>query len=104
MDLVKNHFCFNLLIKTLILKRFIMVLRQYTRVQVTYHDSAESCWIIINEKIYDVTPYIQQHPGGGELLLEYGGHDATSSFSNKPHSLEAMRDLSVLLCGVLIDN
>lgn len=73
----------------------------YTRRQVAQHCCLESCWIIVGDKIYDVTAYIQHHPGGRELLLEYGGYDATDIFLNKPHSDKAKNELETLLCGRL---
>ncbi|KAF5338853.1 hypothetical protein D9758_015577 [Tetrapyrgos nigripes] len=39
-----------------------------------------SCWIIINNHVYDVTVYLGQHPGGAAIILKYAGRDATLAF------------------------
>ncbi|KAL7619909.1 hypothetical protein AAE478_010456 [Parahypoxylon ruwenzoriense] len=48
-----------------------MVLRA---AEVSKHNSTSSCWIVVNAKVYDVTPYLDQHPGGAAVL------DATPEF------------------------
>ncbi|KAI2616820.1 hypothetical protein GGR54DRAFT_223360 [Hypoxylon sp. NC1633] len=44
------------------------------------HNTTSSCWIVIHGKVYDVTPYLDQHPGGAAILIKQGGRDATSEF------------------------
>jgi cytochrome b involved in lipid metabolism len=44
------------------------------------HNKKDDCWIAIDEIVYDVTTYLQKHPGGDELLINLGGQDATRSF------------------------
>lgn len=48
--------------------------------EVARHDSRESCWVIINGNAYDVTDFLDQHPGGPDVLLRYGGKDATEEY------------------------
>lgn len=48
---------------------------------VAKHKNAKSCWITMNGRIYDVTPFLKQHPGGAQMLLMYGGKDATTAFN-----------------------
>ena len=31
-------------------------------------------------KVYDVTPFMDDHPGGGEIMLSAAGKDATNDF------------------------
>lgn len=45
--------------------------------QVAEHSSAGSCWVIIQNKVYDVTDFLQEHPGGPDIILKYAGRDAT---------------------------
>lgn len=52
----------------------------YTIEQVRKHNTTDSCWIIINDKIYDVTSFLGDHPGGKNILLSVGGQDCTDSF------------------------
>jgi L-lactate dehydrogenase (cytochrome) len=39
--------------------------------------SRESCWVIIKGEVYDVTNFLDDHPGGAAIILKYGGKDAT---------------------------
>ena len=41
------------------------------------HNTEESCWVTIGTRVFDVTDFVDSHPGGGELVLEYGGKDVT---------------------------
>lgn len=46
-----------------------------TQVDVASHNTTESCYVIMGKKVYDITPFLDDHPGGGELIVEYGGKD-----------------------------
>ncbi|KPI38862.1 Ceramide very long chain fatty acid hydroxylase SCS7, partial [Cyphellophora attinorum] len=43
--------------------------------EVRSHNTKDSCYVTIGEHVYDVTSFIEDHPGGGELILEYAGKD-----------------------------
>ncbi|EEB92776.1 hypothetical protein MPER_08668, partial [Moniliophthora perniciosa FA553] len=45
--------------------------------EVAQHNSRESCWIIVHGKVYDVTEFLDDHPGGSKIILKYAGKDAT---------------------------
>ena len=40
-------------------------------------NTAQQCYVTRGAKVYDVTSFLEDHPGGGELILEYGGKDIT---------------------------
>lgn len=44
------------------------------------HATPESCWIVVDQTVYDVTDWIPQHPGGGHRIIPLCGTDATSAF------------------------
>lgn len=48
--------------------------------EVKRHTSKDDVWLLIDGKVYDVTPFLDLHPGGGQLIVEASGHDATSAF------------------------
>ncbi|KAH0590571.1 hypothetical protein H2248_000711 [Termitomyces sp. 'cryptogamus'] len=50
--------------------------------QVAEHDSANSCWIIIKDYVYDVTEFLHEHPGGASIILKYAGKDATDVYES----------------------
>jgi len=41
--------------------------------EVAKHSSRRSCWIVINDKVYDVTSFVPEHPGGSTILLKQAG-------------------------------
>lgn len=45
--------------------------------EVKRHNSAKSCWVIISGDIYDVTEFLEAHPGGRNVILKAAGTDAT---------------------------
>jgi hypothetical protein len=48
--------------------------------QVEQHNSRESCWIIVSGNVYDVTSFLDAHPGGSSIILKYAGKDATEAY------------------------
>ena len=77
-------------------------LKQFTLKEVATHCTVESCWMAINDKVYDLTEFIEYHPGGYEIMLEYAGADATNAFNEKPHTIEAADMLDKYLIGELV--
>ena len=41
--------------------------------EINRHNKEDSCWIICNKKVYDITELIEKHPGGKSCLLKKGG-------------------------------
>ncbi len=52
-------------------------------------------------KVYDVTKYLEEHPGGSEVLLDHGGKYADEMFEDIGHSGDAKEKLKTLLVGEL---
>lgn len=57
--------------------------------------------MVIHNKVYDVTTFMQEHPGGEEVLLDVLGIDATESFEDVGHSNDARELLKDYLLGDL---
>uniref|UniRef100_A0A0N5CB39 Cytochrome-b5 reductase n=1 Tax=Strongyloides papillosus TaxID=174720 RepID=A0A0N5CB39_STREA len=48
--------------------------------ELSKHNNLSDCWIVINGKVFDVTEYLEYHPGGISEIVNYGGKDATEAF------------------------
>ncbi|EFO17101.1 cytochrome b5 [Loa loa] len=78
-------------------------LKQYTIAEVAAHNDASSTWLIIDNNVYDVTKFLEEHPGGDEVLLEQAGQNATESFKDVGHSRDAVAMTKEYLIGYLCD-
>lgn len=54
--------------------------RFISRDEVALHNSASSAYIILDNKVYDVTTFAPNHPGSAKILLLRAGTDASESF------------------------
>lgn len=94
--------------------------------EVAQHDTIDDCWIILFDRVYDVTNFLDsvsvinrkienrrkcmkidlrfllcqfQHPGGSDIILEYAGRDASQAF--RGHSKLALMSLKQYEIGAL---
>jgi len=54
----------------------------YTLAQVASNNTRTSCWTIISDLVYNITPYINSHPGGTNAISKLCGVDGTTIFNN----------------------
>jgi L-lactate dehydrogenase (cytochrome) len=64
--------------------------------EVTKHNSRDSCWVIVHGRVYDVTEFLEEHPGGPKVILKYAGKDATEEYEpiHPPDTLNTYLDKS----------
>ncbi|KAI2626736.1 glycolate oxidase [Hypoxylon sp. NC1633] len=48
--------------------------------EVSKHNTAQDCWVVIHGKVWDVSDFLDEHPGGANVLLKLAGQDATTSY------------------------
>lgn len=76
-----------------------------TESEIAKHNAANDCWIIVQGSVYNVTQYLQLHPGGSDRIIPFCGQDATSAYVTQDgkgsHSPQAYNDLSQLKLGKL---
>ncbi|KAG6023193.1 hypothetical protein E4U41_002082 [Claviceps citrina] len=74
---------------------------ELTYQDVAEHNTKKDIYVVIHDKIYDCTQFVDEHPGGEEVLLDCAGQDATEAFEDVGHSDEARETLDKLQVGVL---
>lgn len=61
---------------------------QFTEEQVAQHNNRDDLWIILKQdgvsKVYDVTAYVDEHPGG-DAILTNAGEDSSDEFFGPQH-------------------
>ncbi len=77
---------------------------ELTESTVAQHNKPSDCWTIIHGKVYNLTDYVNQHPGG-DVITKACGTDGTTAFDTQDgegaHSAAAQSDLNKLLLGSL---
>ena len=58
--------------------------------------------MVVSDKVYDLTEFLDFHPAGVEIMLEHAGTDASTVFFEKGHSLGAQLMLEKYFIGDLI--
>mmetsp|Transcript_52754 Transcript_52754/g.97640 ORF Transcript_52754/g.97640 Transcript_52754/m.97640 type:complete len:902 (-) Transcript_52754:90-2795(-) len=76
---------------------------QYTEEEVEKHSTEESAWIVVKDKVYDCTSYLNEHPGGASSIMLLAGQDATEDFE-AVHSSKAWDLLNQYCIGTLAKN
>ncbi|KAF2808802.1 putative cytochrome b5 [Mytilinidion resinicola] len=76
-------------------------MKKFAASEVVLHKQKENLYLLIHDKVYDVSKFIDQHPGGQSVQLDQGGFDATEAFEEVGHSDAAIEFMKTLQIGVL---
>lgn len=63
------------------------------------HKSEKDCWLIIHGKVYDVTAFLDEHPGGYDIVVAASGKDGTEDYEEIGHSTTATEMLADYYIG-----
>nr|AAY59538.1 nitrate reductase [Cylindrotheca fusiformis] len=74
--------------------------KTFTMEEIRKHNTEEDCWIIVNNRVYDATEYLELHPGGTDSIVINAGEDATEDFV-AIHSMKATKMLEKYYIGDL---
>jgi cytochrome b involved in lipid metabolism len=61
----------------------------------------DDLWVIIDDKVYDLTDYVDEHPGGVDAIAKNGGRDATEGFKGPQHPSRVFDIVEDYRVGVL---
>ncbi|GLG99477.1 Cytochrome b5 [Gryllus bimaculatus] len=75
----------------------------FTREEVKSKNDSKTAWIIIHNSVYNVTEFLNEHPGGEEVLLEQAGKDGTEAFEDVGHSSDARDMMKKYKIGELVE-
>jgi len=65
--------------------------------EIKKHNNQNDCWIVIDQLVYDITPWIKKHPGGNVFTI-LAGEDATAMFYSN-HFQTSKKQLQKFLIG-----
>lgn len=73
--------------------------RKVTSEELMCHKEVNDCWIALHGRVYNVTPYLDYHPGGVDELMRGAGKDATALFNEVHHFVNFSSMLKKCLVG-----
>lgn len=83
------------------------LLPTFLQADVESRNTAKSCYVTVGTNVYDITPFLDDHPGGGDLILEYGGKDVATIMGDEishSHSEAAYEILDDHLVGFVAND
>ena len=77
----------------------------YTIEEISQHNQVDDCWLLIDGIVYNVTPFIEEHPGGSEIMIQHAnGTDVMNAFEEAEHSTKAKNGMTKYRIGMLKKN
>lgn len=77
-------------------------LPRFSRSSVASHNTAEDLYCIVDAHVYDLSDFLDAHPGGSVVLAQVAGTDATTQFYNL-HRHEVIEKYRPSLCIGLVE-
>jgi cytochrome b involved in lipid metabolism len=66
-------------------------LRVISNEELSKHSSNKDCWISIHGVVIDITQFLNEHPGGPDVIVTVSGRDCTHEFEDIGHTDSARR-------------
>ena len=77
--------------------------KTYTLADVSKHNNPSDCWTAVNGKVYEVTKWINEHPGGAKAIISMCGIDGSSAYDGQHGGQKRpANELATFLIGDLI--
>lgn len=78
--------------------------RVFTRSEIKKNDDRDKVLVILHDKVYNVHGFLNEHPGGEEILLEHKGKESSEDFDDVGHSKDAIEMMKKYQVGELIES
>ncbi|KAK2178957.1 hypothetical protein NP493_521g00005 [Ridgeia piscesae] len=76
-----------------------LFLQEYSWEEIRRHNTKKEQWIVIDGYVYDITAWSRKHPGGGSIIRNYAGEDASEAWcafhTNKDFASKFLRTLVI---------
>ena len=72
-----------------------------TQSDLSEHSSSKDCWISVHGVVMDVTKFLDEHPGGAEVIVSVSGRDCSAEFEDIGHTDSARRQGTKYIIGRL---
>jgi cytochrome b involved in lipid metabolism len=69
--------------------------------ELSEHNTHKSCWIALHGLVFDITPFLNEHPGGPDVVVTVSGRDCTQEFEDVGHTDSARVIGDKYVVGVL---
>jgi cytochrome b involved in lipid metabolism len=56
-------------------------------------------WVIVHDKVYDLSKVYKNHPAGADLIMDFAGKDGTESFDDAGHPGYAKKEMAGYIIG-----
>merc|ERR1719410_2300804 len=76
-------------------------LPEYTWTQIEEHNREEDLWVVLYNRVYNLTDFQIDHPGGPDVLMDVAAQDASEEFENILHTEKARKMAKKYLIGKL---
>eukprot|EP01059_Diplonema_ambulator_P001963 TRINITY_DN11620_c0_g1_i1.p1 TRINITY_DN11620_c0_g1~~TRINITY_DN11620_c0_g1_i1.p1 ORF type:complete len:150 (+),score=27.60 TRINITY_DN11620_c0_g1_i1:39-452(+) len=77
-------------------------LREVTWAEMAEHSKEENAWLAVYDRVYDVSKFMNDHPGGADPLWQLAGEDATREWDAVGHGPSAAEKMEKMLVGRLV--
>jgi cytochrome b involved in lipid metabolism len=69
--------------------------------ELAQHNTSKDCWIAVHGVVMNITPFLNEHPGGPDVIVSVSGKDCTHDFEDVGHTDSARRSGDKYIIGRL---
>ena len=77
----------------------IQPLEKISDAELRRHNDENGLWVAIHGKVFDLTNFYMEHPGGWDVIEEVAGKDGTQQYEIGDHRVPSVRDLKKYYIG-----